>query len=99
MFSVLLMLSSLIFQVPPSVKALYSSPLPDVFQVPPVSRSILTAGEMVERWRREEERERRVMASPRQPAFTQDQDEVRNTCLCSPVGSRASIAVCLVQYI
>ena len=71
------------FQVPPAVKALYANPLPDVFQVSPVSRSLLTASEVVERWRREEERERRVLTSPRKPAFTNDQNEVRSTqCVC-----------------
>ena len=61
------------------MKALYSSPLPDVRDVPPLTRSLLTPGEGVE-WRRwEEERERREFVAPRLPLFTHEQDEVRLT--------------------
>ena len=59
------------------MKALYATPLADASQVPPVSRSLLTASEVVERWRRDEEKERKVLANPRKPAFTKDQNEVR----------------------
>ena len=59
------------------MKALYANPLPDVRHVSPVSQCVLTASEVVERWRREEERERRALANPRRPAFTHDQNEVR----------------------
>ena len=58
------------------MKALYSTPLPDVSHVAPVSETILTSGEVVERWRWEEEKERRMLNEPRQPTLTQDQDEV-----------------------
>ena len=76
-------------QVPSVVKALYANPLPDVFQVSPVSQSVLMASEVVEKWRREEERERRVLASPRKPAFTNDQNEVRRTqCVCCVYSTR-----------
>ncbi len=63
-------------QVPPAVKALYSSPLPDIHEVPSLCHTLLTPREGVE-WRRWEERERREFVAPRQPVFTHDQDEVR----------------------
>ena len=64
-------------QVPSAVKALYASPLPEVRHMAPLSQSLLTAGELVEWWRWEEERERREFLAPPRPAITQDQDEVR----------------------
>ena len=66
-------------QVPLAVKALYASPLPDVLRSSPLSESLLTAEELVEWWRWEEERERREFVAPPQPTLTQDQDEV---CVC-----------------
>ena len=51
-------------QVPSAVKALYASPLPEVAHVAPLSESLLTAGELVEWWRWEEERERREFLAP-----------------------------------
>ena len=63
-------------QVPTVVKALYTSPLPNIHEVPTLSESLLTPAEEVERRRGEEERERREFVTPRQPAFTQDQDAV-----------------------
>ena len=66
-------------QVPAAVKCLYNSPLPDVSQVPSVADSMLTASEDMERWRMEEERNRKMFVTPRSPALTHNQDEVQCT--------------------
>ncbi len=63
-------------QVPRPIKSLYSHPLSDVSHISPLSLTLVTPAEVVERRRCEEERERRLIGRPRQPALTHDQDEV-----------------------
>ena len=66
------------------MKLLYAHPLPDVAHVPSLSDCLLTPEEGVEQRRREEERERNQFVAPRQPAFTQDQDEVSTRAVLVP---------------
>lgn len=63
-------------QVPPPIKTLYSSPLPDVSHVAPLSLSLVTPRESMERQRLEDERERKLFTQPRLPLLTKDQDDV-----------------------
>lgn len=64
-------------QVPAAIKCLYMNPLPDTSQVLPLSDSVLTPEEDVERWRMEEEISRKLFTVPRQPVLTHNQDEVK----------------------
>lgn len=66
----------LFLQVPAAIKSLYAQPIADVLQVLPLSDSLLTPEEDVERWRMEEEANRRQVTAYRQPTITHDQDEV-----------------------
>ena len=63
-------------QVPAAIKSLYASPLPDVSCILPVSDSLLTPVEDVERWRVEEEAHRKQLTAHRQLTITHNQDEV-----------------------
>ena len=68
-------------QVPPAVKALYSDPLPEASEAPPLSESLVGAAEVCQWWRGEEGRRRREFAavtasSSHQPPLTHAQDEV-----------------------
>jgi hypothetical protein len=63
-------------QVPAAIKSLYGHPLPDVSGVPSVSDSLLLPEEDMEKWRMEEESDRKLFVCPRKPALTHNQDEV-----------------------
>ena len=63
-------------QVPASIKSLYARPITDVSQILPLSDSLLTPEEDVQRWRMEQEANRKQVTAFRKPTVTQDQDEV-----------------------
>lgn len=73
-------------QVPAALKSLYSDPLPEALEAPPLSESLLGAAEVCEWWREEEKRRRREFAALTSSSAqllppTHHQDEVWLTCL------------------
>ena len=50
-------------QVPAAIKSLYSDPLPEVCETPPLSESLVGAAEVCQWWRNEEKKRREEFAS------------------------------------
>ena len=74
-------------QVPPALKTLYSDPMPEACETPPLSESLVCAVEECQWWRGEEERRRRELASLTSSSTSKllhpshDIDEVKH-CSC-----------------